>query len=902
MNHFLKFFAYFAVPNSIVPRFPRLPRILRFQPPSSPAAKMPSPSAIRKSIVLSRFLKFSCLSCISWFQIASSPAADDKITYQDHIRPIFESRCFGCHNPDKMKGGLDLTNYGGAMTGSSGGEIVNPGSPGDSTIILTTTKKAEPFMPPEGDPLTKEQIDLISKWIAGGVLDSANSSARKAKKPAFDMKVSADATGKPEGPPPMPEHLLLEPVVVTTRPAATSALATSPWAPLVAISGQKQVLLYNTDNLQLEAVLPFPEGFIESLSFSRNGSILLAGGGRGGKSGKVIGWEVKTGKRVIDVGQEFDAVLASDISADHGLVALGSTSKKLKIYNTSDGSELHAIKKHTDWITSLAFSNDGILIASGDRAGNLYVWEAETGILFYDLRGHTGAITGIAWRSDSNILATSSEDKTIRLWEMTEGKEVKKWDAHGEGTLSLDFHRNGNLVSTGRDMNTKVFAQDGNQIAAFKDFRDMPLITRFTHDGERIIVGDWYGEVTIWDKEGKGKIGTLPANPPAIDTRINNANAAIAAADATAAEEQKKLETAVAQLNTQKSLLDAAQKAMDEINKQRGEKEAALNQAKEKAPQALAARDAANKELETKKDDPTAQALVAQRNKELEDANNSIPLAQAVFDEANKQIEPAKAALAAADETVKKELEAEKAVRATTDAAKQKADWHKKDLVRWQAASINTIHLAKASQLTQIQADLEFAIADHKQAELDHASMLAAIDAASQVIGSAQADAQKKEQILAAAKAAQPKIESDVRLHQVIVNNAITAHQLLSEAKSDAPETQQKFAEATKAAEQAVTSAQNHLSQLQTQSKDAVPTAEKHLNESKAILASAEKDVAEKRVKLAELETRKTELTTTRQSLETQVTALREETEALKAKYLNTLAQTTPPATNVAGN
>lgn len=37
--------------------------------------------------------------------------AQEKLTYDDHIRPLLENKCFSCHNPDKKKGGLELTSY-----------------------------------------------------------------------------------------------------------------------------------------------------------------------------------------------------------------------------------------------------------------------------------------------------------------------------------------------------------------------------------------------------------------------------------------------------------------------------------------------------------------------------------------------------------------------------------------------------------------------------------------------------------------------------------------------------------------------------------------------------------------------------------------------------------------------
>ena len=85
-------------------------------------------------------------------------------------------------------------------------------------------------------------------------------------------------------------------------------------------------------------------------------------------------------------------------------------------------------------------------------------------IEFYTLKGHTKAVTDLAWRADSNVLASCSEDGQIILWEMNEGKQVKKWDAHGGGVLSVDFAPDGKLVSGGRDKTVKIWKPDGSAL------------------------------------------------------------------------------------------------------------------------------------------------------------------------------------------------------------------------------------------------------------------------------------------------------------------------------------------------------------------------------------------------------------------------------------------------------
>ena len=101
------------------------------------------------------------------------------------------------------------------------------------------------------------------------------------------------------------------------------ALAASPWAPVVAVAGQHEVLLYNPESTALLGVIPFVDGEPDVLRFSASGNVLLVGGGQAAKSGKVVLWDVTTGNKITDVGEEFDAVLAADISPDQTRVALG---------------------------------------------------------------------------------------------------------------------------------------------------------------------------------------------------------------------------------------------------------------------------------------------------------------------------------------------------------------------------------------------------------------------------------------------------------------------------------------------------------------------------------------------------------------------------------------------------
>lgn len=480
-------------------------------------------------------------------------ASGKKPNYQEDIAPIFSAQCNACHNNDKKKGGLVLDGYSALMQGGASGAVIEPGDPGNSRLYLLVAHEEEPSMPPSAPKLPDALIEAIRAWIEAGAPESSGSVVAVKAKPKLDFTLDPAAIGKPQGEPAMPVGLFTEPLVTSVRPPAILALAHSPWAPLTAIGGHKQVILYHTQTRRLLGILPFPEGSIEVLRFTPDGGLLLAAGGRGGQSGRVVAWDVKTGERVIEIGKEYDTVLAADISPDRSLVALGGPSKVLRVYHTSDGSLAYECKKHTDWITAAAFSPDGVLLSSGDRNGGLFVWEAATGREFYELRNHSAMITDVAWRADSNLLASSSDDTSIRLWEMQGGTQLKAWNAHG-GVASVSLAKDGRLVSSGRDGLVRIWDQAGAQMLQLEGLGDVATEAVFTHDDQAVVTGGFSGEVRIYNVQDGTRLGDLSANPARVSERFQQARAEWEAAQAAATV------AAEAQANLQASLDQAAER------------------------------------------------------------------------------------------------------------------------------------------------------------------------------------------------------------------------------------------------------------------------------------------------------------------------------------------------------
>jgi len=498
-------------------------------------------------------------------------ASPEKPNFQDDIVPVFEQSCNSCHNPDRARGGLDLTSINAILAGGSSGEVSLPGDPDGSLLYLLPARLQEPHMPPRGDKIEKSQLLLIKNWIAQGMLPTASGKPMKKKKSSVNLALASVSIGKPDGPPPMPKHLSLQPNLVTQRSFAPSAMAAAPWSPLIALAGQKQVILYNTENLQISGILPYEEGFIESMNFSRNGKLIIASGGRGGKSGNVAGWDVETGRRVLNVGEEQDSILTADISADQSLVVIGGTNKLIKVFDLATNEILYKIKKHSEWVTQVSFSPDGILLATADRNGGLFVWEARTGNPFYTLDGHKQEITSLSWRADGNVLLSASEDGAVRTWEMMNGKQVRTWNAHAGGTLSAHYAQNGNIVTAGRDKTVKFWDGNGKGLRTISGFDDIVMESRLSHDGSKIIAGDWTGKVGIWNSSDGKHLGNLNANPPTLETRVTvatkehaNDQVSLKLAQEKILPFQQKIDEINKQIASNKNALAIAEKALQE--------------------------------------------------------------------------------------------------------------------------------------------------------------------------------------------------------------------------------------------------------------------------------------------------------------------------------------------------
>lgn len=97
--------------------------------------------------------------------------------YTSTIQPLFESKCYACHGPEKHRGDYRLDLRDQALRGGdSGSPGIVPGDPMKSSVLrlILLPRDHDDAMPPEGKPgLTPAEILAIAHWIqAGAPFDS----------------------------------------------------------------------------------------------------------------------------------------------------------------------------------------------------------------------------------------------------------------------------------------------------------------------------------------------------------------------------------------------------------------------------------------------------------------------------------------------------------------------------------------------------------------------------------------------------------------------------------------------------------------------------------------------------------------------------------------------------------
>jgi uncharacterized membrane protein len=102
------------------------------------------------------------------FQQGKQIYLEDALVFEHMINPILQNKCVSCHNPEKKKGGLDLSSKEGILKGGKSGKLFVTGKPETSLLLerIHLPLEDKKHMPVSGQPqLSDEEKMTLALWI-----------------------------------------------------------------------------------------------------------------------------------------------------------------------------------------------------------------------------------------------------------------------------------------------------------------------------------------------------------------------------------------------------------------------------------------------------------------------------------------------------------------------------------------------------------------------------------------------------------------------------------------------------------------------------------------------------------------------------------------------------------------
>jgi WD40 repeat protein len=229
------------------------------------------------------------------------------------------------------------------------------------------------------------------------------------------------------------------------------------------------------------------EDRVSCLAFAPDEKLLASGS----DSGTVHIWDMANGKRLHHLIDADERILFLQFTPDGKTLMSGNEDYTLCFWEVATGKLLRHVKdeKKRERLgfggpaPALALSPDGKVIAMGAEGETVRLLDGATGKELKQLKVGTDEerrdhnITSVAFSPDGAILAVAKQDRAVRLWDVAEGKPIRDWKEEEEKKEKDD-----DLILTrrGDEMYMVSFSPDGRTLATW--FTDRSMRYSFWND------------------------------------------------------------------------------------------------------------------------------------------------------------------------------------------------------------------------------------------------------------------------------------------------------------------------------------------------------------------------------------------------------------------------------------
>ncbi|KAI9141013.1 WD40-repeat-containing domain protein [Paraphysoderma sedebokerense] len=244
---------------------------------------------------------------------------------------------------------------------------------------------------------------------------------------------------------------------------------------------------------------------ITSLSWVDDGGLVALGT----SSGDVQIWDVESKSKIRTMQGHTKRVGVLDWNGP--LVTSGSKDGEIHYHDSRIPN--HAIRKwknHSDEVCGLKWRRDGALFASGSNDGLVNVWDVRNAKPLFTKHEHTSMVKALSWSPHrTNILATGGciSDQTIRLWNSSSA-ELLSTTTTASPITSLFWSREYNellSVHAGRSEQIKIWECNSTyttpSLRKIKDLQedsDTMLYSALSNDGQTVVTAGTGEHLMFW--------------------------------------------------------------------------------------------------------------------------------------------------------------------------------------------------------------------------------------------------------------------------------------------------------------------------------------------------------------------------------------------------------------------
>lgn len=276
--------------------------------------------------------------------------------------------------------------------------------------------------------------------------------------------------------------------------------AFSPDGTTLAVADRTDVVVVNSADGTVRARLSGHTGFIHSLEWSADGTLLVSGSSDG--SARVFDVNSESVRHTLFHGQ---AVQFARFSPDRQYVLTASLDGTLIVWNAATGHSANTLRGHgANHLFSADFSPNSqrIITASFDQTAK--VWETTSSPGQRVIAAYNGPIKRMAVSPHGDLAAVVLANRSMEIRQIDDGAPIATLACYAhDGGADAAFSPDGKRVAAALDEFTPIVwdIETWRIISKFTGHQGVVYAVDYSPDGNRVVSGSWDNTARVWDAE-----------------------------------------------------------------------------------------------------------------------------------------------------------------------------------------------------------------------------------------------------------------------------------------------------------------------------------------------------------------------------------------------------------------